>query len=261
MRLAVVGAGGRMGRLVLGEALDDAQIDVVAALERPDSELLGVGVGSLVGRSGGPEVEAVSAAALDRAEVIVDFSLPAGLARTLDVLSGQALVTGTTGLDAELRARLDAYAAVGPLVAAANFSTGVTLLLDLAARAAAALPGAAVEVVEAHHRHKRDAPSGTALALGRAVATARGQELGDVAVHGRHGHTGERPPADIAFHALRGGDIAGEHQVWLIEDGERLTLGHVAHSRLTFARGALRAARWVAGRGPGQWTMAQVLGL
>jgi len=142
-----------------------------------------------------------------------------------------------------------------------NFSLGVHVLADLVARAARALPHYDVEIVEAHHNQKRDAPSGTARFLGEVAAEARGVVLEDVAVHGREGHTGARPSGQIGFHALRGGDVVGEHTVWLAGQGNRLKLGHVATSRDTFALGALKAAVWMAGQAPGQYTMAHVLGL
>ncbi|MBN2799475.1 MAG: 4-hydroxy-tetrahydrodipicolinate reductase [Deltaproteobacteria bacterium] len=261
MRIAVIGAAGRMGRLLLGEVLAAEDLELVAACDRAESGLIGTPAGALVGRQGGVPLSAVSAEALAAAEVVVDFSLPDGLAATLDALGGQALVTGTTGLPAALAERLTDRAGVAPVVAAANFSTGVTLLLDLVERAAHALPDADVEIVETHHRLKQDAPSGTALALGEAVADGRAVHLAEVAVHGRSGHTGVRPAGEVGFHALRGGDVVGEHQVWLIAQGERLSLGHVAHSRLTFVMGALRAARWVSGRAPGRYAMRDVLGL
>jgi 4-hydroxy-tetrahydrodipicolinate reductase len=261
IRVAACGAAGRMGRLVLAEILDDPDLALAAALERPGHPEIGRDAGVLAGHPPAGVALAPLAAPLPPADVLVDFSLPEGTAALLDALEAAPvpLVTGTTGLDPALQARLLALSRRVPVVAAANFSTGVAVLLDLAARAAAALPGFDVEIVETHHRRKADAPSGTALALGRAIATARGTAL--QAVHGRSGRPGEREAGPIGFHALRGGDVVGDHRVLLLGEGERLELGHVAGSRLTFARGALAAARWVVGREPGLYGTREVLGL
>lgn len=237
LRVAVLGAGGRTGRLVVA-AVDAA----------PDLELAAaVGRGGLV-----PGV-------FDRADVVVDFSQPEALRAALPLLGHRPLVSGTTGLTPDLQAEVDAQAARGPVLQAANFSVGITVLLDLVARAAAALPHADVEIVEAHHRGKRDAPSGTALALGRSVAAARGVALDAVARHGREGLSDPRPAGEIGFHAVRGGGIVGEHAVWLAAGAETVRIEHTAQSREVFADGALRAARWLVGRGPGAYTLRQVL--
>lgn len=259
MNIAVVGAAGRMGRLMVAEILADDALTLVAACTRADSPLLGASSGELAGVRGGPALCALSSEALAGADVVIDFSLPAGLEQTLDFLGDAALITGTTGLPAATADRLRARAERHAVLAAANFSTGVTVLLDLVARATAALPDADVEIVERHHRLKQDAPSGTALALGQAVAAGRGTS--PALVHGRSGHTGVRPRGEVGFHALRGGDVVGEHEVYLLSQGERILLGHTAQSRLTFVQGALRAARWIAGRGPGRYTLRDVLGL
>lgn len=221
VRVAVLGATGRMGRRVVALAASEPDVTVVAA----------------VGRGG------IGAGCFADAEVVVDFSLPAGLAAALPHLGDAALVTGTTGLDEETLARLADRSARAPVLTTANFSTGVTLLLDLVERAARVLPEYDVEVIETHHRAKVDAPSGTALALARAAAGGRGTDLG------------------IGIHAVRMGDVVGEHQVWLAGAGERVLLGHVATSRDTFAAGALRAARWIRGRPPGRYAMRDALGM
>jgi 4-hydroxy-tetrahydrodipicolinate reductase len=200
------------------------------------------------------------------ADVVIDFSSPELLRRLLemhgDALGGVGLVVGTTGLMPEEQALLTRQAQRSPVLQAANFSVGVNLLLALAERAAAVLgDDYDVEIVEAHHRRKVDAPSGTALALGDSVASGRGVWLGDVRVDGRGGRPGERPRGEVAFHAVRGGDIVGEHSVMFIGERERIELGHVAQDRALFAEGALRAARWLAGREPGAYSMRDVLGL
>lgn len=200
-------------------------------------------------------------------DVVVDFSAPDHL-RTLlrrhaAALAGKAIVVGTTGLDDDADAALRDAAGRGAVLVAANFSIGVNVLLDLVRRAALVLDADAfdVELVEAHHRHKADSPSGTALALGRAIADARGVDLRSVRRDGRSGASGERPTGEIGFHALRGGEIVGEHEVRFIGANERIELAHVATDRALFAAGALRAAGWIAGRAPGAYTMSDVLGL
>ncbi len=252
-RVGVLGATGRMGRLVLAELLDDPGLALGAAAARRAGDDVGV----LAGR--GPVGRTVTSVEdLAGCDVVVDFSLPDALAAALPALGMVPLVTGTTGLPPAVQAAVEAHAARAPVVQAANFSLGVNLLLDLVRRAAVALPDADVEIVETHHRLKRDAPSGTALALGAAVERGRGPLR---AVHGRSGDVGARAPGELGFHALRGGDVVGEHTVWFLADGERVSFSHGATSRRTFARGALRAARWVLGRAPGRYGMSEVLGL
>ncbi|MFT4623404.1 MAG: 4-hydroxy-tetrahydrodipicolinate reductase [Myxococcota bacterium] len=260
MKVAVVGATGRMGKLVIAEVLDAPDLTLVAAMGSPGSAHLGRDVGVVVGR--GPIGVDVVPVAPIAADVWIDFSLPAGLAAALhNIPPGVALVTGTTGVDDGLRARLRAAAASRPVLAAANFSTGVALLRALVRMAASALPTADVELVETHHRHKRDAPSGTALALAHDVAHARGVELDALLVHGRSGETGPREAGRIAIHAMRGGDVTGDHTVWLALDGETIALSHRATARTTFAHGALRAARWLPSQPAGLYEMDDVLGL
>lgn len=223
----------------------------------PDLELAGgIGRGTL---DAAPEV-------LRNADVAIDFSAPSLLSTLLDEhrdsLVGRALVVGTTGLDAKLLDALETVATVSPVLRSANFSVGVNLLVALAEQAARVLgDGYDAEIVETHHRHKTDAPSGTALELGRAVARGLRAELEQVRRDGRAGHTGERPRGEIGLHAVRGGDVIGEHRVLLLGERERVELGHVAADRALFAEGALRAARWLVGRDPGSYTMQQVLGL
>ncbi len=263
LRLAVSGATGRMGRAIArlaDEAQDVELVGGVARTTRTEDEAV---------RAGYPRVVGVDDAASDfpDADVVVDVSAPAqleALVRGADrTLEGRALVVGTTGLGADLERSLDGLAERVPLLVAANFSPGVNVLLALAERAAAALPadGWDVEIVEAHHRHKADAPSGTAIALGQAVAAGRGGALPDARTEGRSGHSGERPTGDVAFHSLRGGEVVGEHTVLFLGARERLELTHRAMDRSVFAAGALAAARWLAGREPGRYTMRDVLGL
>lgn len=256
IRLAINGASGRMGQSLLSLLREDARFELVHAVVSPGSAHDGAPVWPGQGLRHAHDWS--QAPALD---VAIDFSGPSGLATALDhcLAHGIPLVTGTTGLDAALQARLDAAGARIALLRAANFSLGVALLMRLLREAAAALPDWDVEIVEAHHGRKQDAPSGTALALGQAAAAARDTTLETAAVYCREGRTGERAPGSIGFAVLRGGDIVGEHQALLIGAGERLELGHRATDRAIFARGALQAAHWLAGRDAGCWRLEDVL--
>lgn len=211
-----------------------------------------------------PVITTDAAALFAGADVVIDFSSPSASAAhaALAARHGRALVVGTTGLDPAQEAALRAAAAAVPVVWAANMSLGVTLLGALVTSVAARLgPEYDIEIVEMHHRAKVDAPSGTALALGQAAAAGRGVDLGAVAQRVRDGHTGARRPGDIGFATLRGGDVVGDHMVIFAGPGERLEIGHRASNRQIFARGAVRAALWAAGRAPGLYDMKNVLGL
>jgi 4-hydroxy-tetrahydrodipicolinate reductase len=265
LRVGVTGAGGRMGRTLVQAIEEDPALSLGAALERQGSPLLGSDAGELAGiGSCGVIVSADLPAALATVDVLVDFS---SVAATLDhsaacLEQGTPLVIGTTGFSATETARLDAVGASLPVCRASNFSPGVNLLFRLVAEAARVLgEDVDIEIQEAHHRHKVDAPSGTALSLGEAAAAARGSALDDLAVYHRQGQTGPRQGGTIGFSTVRGGDIVGDHTVLLAGDGERLELTHRASSRLAFARGALRAARWLVTQPPGTYDMQDVLGL
>lgn len=247
-----------MGRLVVQQVCDADDLQLTAAYTHANSSALGADAGELAGRPANGVVLQSLTRPVD-ADVLIDFALPAGLRAALPLLGSTALVSGTTGGDAALEASLATLAA--PWLLASNFSTGVNVLEALVAAAAGALPDFDVEVVEAHHRHKVDAPSGTALTLAKRAASARGIELDAHRVDGRHGATGPRPTGEIGLHALRGGSITGHHTVWFANTGERLQLTHEAEDRSVFATGAVRAARWIAGRSPGRYTMHDVLGL
>jgi 4-hydroxy-tetrahydrodipicolinate reductase len=261
LRLVVSGATGRMGRALAALAAEDAGVELIGGIGRTSNAEPRV--------AGYPVIEMPESAAalLERADAVIDFSAPALLPRLLgsqaDALAGRALVVGTTGLEADDTERLHALSKKSPVLVAANFSVGVTLLLALAEEAARALGAEAwdVEIVEAHHRRKADAPSGTALALASAVAEGRGVPLDEVRRDGRSGLTGERPRGEIGLHALRGGGTVGEHRVLFLGERERIELAHVAADRALFAEGALRAARWLAGRQAGTYTMRDVVGL
>jgi 4-hydroxy-tetrahydrodipicolinate reductase len=260
VRIALSGATGRMGTAIAGLVAADPSLRLVGGIGR--------GEGDRACDIGCPVVHSAADAAgvIAGADALVDFSSPELLSSLLrehaEVLGGRAVVVGTTGLDeGALRLLADA-AGRSPVLRAANFSVGVNLLLALAERAAAVLgPDYDVEIVEAHHRRKADAPSGTALALGESVARGRGVALADVRVDGRSGRPGERPRGEIGFHALRGGDVVGEHHVLFIGERERVELAHLAQDRALFAEGALRAARWLVGKPAGEYTMRDVLGL
>jgi 4-hydroxy-tetrahydrodipicolinate reductase len=261
-RIAVMGAAGRMGRATLAAIAARGDCVLAAALVRARRE----GDGALDAIAGVFPAPAPVAERLDPTlpvDELVDFSGAPGFDRALaDCLArGIPLVSGSTGLDPAQQAAARAAAARIPVLLAANFSLGAALLRRLAAQAAASLgPGFDVEIVETHHRAKVDAPSGTALALGRAVAAARGQDFDAVARPARQGVTGPRGEGEIGFAALRAGDVVGEHTVLLATDGERLELTHRATDRAIFARGAVAAACWIVGRAPGWYDIADVLG-
>lgn len=257
IRVVIAGAGGRMGRALVEAAQLDRSLEIAAALDAPGSASLG-------SRIGGVEVTPDVARAVSAADVFVDFTRPEGtlahLAACLE--AGRAMVIGTTGFSAAQRGQIEAGARRVPVVMAPNFAIGVNVVFKLAETAARILgDDFDVEILEAHHRHKVDAPSGTALKLGEVVASALHRRLDDVAVHGRHGETGERPVKAIGFHAVRGGDIVGEHTVIFAGTGERVEVAVRSQSRATYALGALRAAKWLHGRGAGMYDMADVLDL
>ena len=256
MKVAIAGAGGRMGRTLIEGVLADRELELAAALDVPGAPAIGQAAGALrIGADLG---------ALAGADVLVDFTRPEGTLAHLEacVKLGKRMVIGTTGFSEAQAKRIAEAARRIPIVLSPNFAIGVNVVFRLAQTAAKALGDAYdVEIVEAHHRHKVDAPSGTALKLGELVAQALGRDLGQVATHGRHGDTGERPAKAIGFHAIRGGDIVGEHTVIFAGEGERVEVAVRSQSRSTYAAGALRAAKWLAGRGPGLYDMSDVLGL
>lgn len=259
-RVAVLGATGRLGRLIVSRILHRHDVALAAAITRFDHPQLGLDAGVLLdGRKTGVTLVTPGPGCFGDADVVIDVSLPGGVASAGRFLAGRALVVGVTGLKLADQQAITEHVLGAPALVTSNFSLGVHVLADLVGRAAHALPGYDVEVIEAHHRAKVDAPSGTALLLAQAAATARGQTL-DGAVYGRHGRTGPRG-GEIGIHALRMGDVVGDHQVWLAGDGDRISLGHVATSRDTFAVGAIQAAIWLVGRAPGHYAMRDVLGL
>lgn len=265
MKLVVVGAGGRMGRTLVRLITETPGVVVHAAIERPDSPLIGEDAGALAGIGDiGVRLSSDMLAAVVEADGIVDFTAPAATLVHAE-LAAQARIVhviGTTGCSAEDEAKIDAAARHAVVVKSGNMSVGVNLLAVLVERAARALgPAFDIEILEMHHRHKVDAPSGTALLLGEAAARGRDIKLDDFAVRSRDGYTGPRPEGAIGFATLRGGSVVGDHTVYLAGAGERLELRHVAEDRAQFAKGAIRAALWARGRKPGRYDMTDVLGL
>jgi 4-hydroxy-tetrahydrodipicolinate reductase len=265
VRIAIAGAGGRMGRMLIEAVLADAQAQLVAALDQPGSPAIGQDAGAALGRVTGVAVSGDAATALaSGVDVLIDFTRPEGTMAHLALARrhGVKLVVGTTGFTPEQKAAIGAAAQDIGIVFAPNMSVGVNVLVKLVEAAAAALDERYdAEVYEVHHRHKVDAPSGTALALGEAVARGRGVNFAERAVLSREGHTGERRRGDIGFGTLRGGDIIGEHLVMFAGTGERIEIAHKSGSRANYAEGSLRAAHFLAAHGPGLYGMADVLGL
>lgn len=265
-RIAVMGAAGRMGKTLIDAVQQRSPLcGLTAAIVRPGSSLIGADAGELVslGQLGVPLSSDLQAVVGDF-DVLIDFTLPEVMLKNLEICrqSGKAMVIGTTGLSPAQKQLLAEAGKDIPIVFAANFSVGVNLslkLLDMAARVMG--EDADIEIIEAHHRHKIDAPSGTALRMGEVIADALGRDLQKVAVYGREGHTGARERETIGFATVRGGDVVGDHTVLFATEGERLEITHKASSRMTFAKGAVRAALWLKGREPGLFDMQDVLDL
>ena len=264
-RIAITGAAGRMGRSLIEACQQTDGLEVSVALEHPESSLLGSDAGDLagIGKLGVP-VGADLAAVTDAFDVLIDFTRPEPTLANLEICrqAGRHMVIGTTGFSDEQKAQIEAAAQDIAIVFAPNMSVGVNLclkLLDMAARVLG--DDVDIEVIEAHHRHKVDAPSGTALRMGEVVAEALGRDLKTCAVYGREGHTGERDRKTIGFETIRAGDIVGDHTVMFAGTGERIEITHKASSRMTFANGAVRAAAWLVDRQSGLFDMQDVLGL
>ncbi|MBT4522829.1 MAG: 4-hydroxy-tetrahydrodipicolinate reductase [Halieaceae bacterium] len=265
IKVGITGAAGRMGRTLTEAVSLVPQLQLTAALELPGSSLIGADAGEVAGLGkNGVTVGGALAQIIDDIDVLIDFTVPAATTdnAALCASHGKAIVIGTTGFNSEQQARLDAAAAQTPVCKASNFSTGVNLcfqLLDMAARVLG--EEVDIEIVEAHHRHKVDAPSGTALSMGEVVASALSRDLDDVALYGRRGQTGARSRETIGFSTVRAGDIVGDHTVIFAAEGERVEITHKASSRMSFARGAVRAASWLVEQPPGMFDMQDVLGL
>lgn len=265
MRLAVTGAAGRMGRAIIEAAHQVEGINVGAAIERPDSPFIGLDAGEIAGIGKlGVAVAAQLSDVVDDFDVLIDFTTPTTTLTNVQVCRehNKRIVIGTTGMNEAQRGEIAAAAQSMAVVMAPNMSVGVNLcfkLLDIAARVLG--NDVDIEVVEAHHRHKIDAPSGTALRMGEVVAKALDRDLKTCAVYGREGNTGERPRGVIGFETIRAGDIVGEHTVMFADIGERVEITHKASSRMTFAKGAVRAAVWLADKQHGLYDMQDVLNL
>jgi 4-hydroxy-tetrahydrodipicolinate reductase len=264
LNIAIAGSAGRMGRALLEAVMQAPDLRLSAALERPGSAFVGKDAGELVGAPCGVQITEDVAGALRQCHALIDFTRPEATLNHLKLCRehGVNIVIGTTGFAAGQKQQIAEAAQDIGVVFAPNMSVGVNLclkLLDIAARVLS--EGYDIEIVEAHHRHKVDAPSGTALRMGEVVAGALGRDLAECAVYGREGVTGERAPSTIGFATVRGGDIVGDHTVLFAGTGERVEITHKASSRATFALGALRAARFLAQRGKGLFDMQDVLGL
>ena len=265
IKVGVIGAGGRMGRMLIEATQDNPKTTLSAAIERQGSSLVGADAGE-VAAIGRLEIQIVDdlKAVISDIDVLIDFSLPAATEQNMQVCAEHnvAMVIGTTGFNEQQEQVLATASEQIAIVYAGNYSTGVNLSLKLLGLAAKAFgKDADVEIIEAHHKHKIDAPSGTAYMMAEAVAEARGQNLKDVAVYGREGQTGEREAGTIGIHAIRGGEIIGDHTVMFIADGEVVEITHRARARMTFAAGAVRAATWIVQQPVGQYNMQDVLGL
>ncbi len=264
VRIAVTGAGGRMGKILI-EAVSLAEgAELTAAIERPGSSLLGADAGELagIGKNNIAVVGDINEVTKDF-DVLIDFTVPEATLANAEACNAnlKALVVGTTGFSEEQKTGFNEAIRGIPVCQATNYSTGVNLCFKLAGLAAEILgDDYDIEIYEAHHRHKVDAPSGTALSLGESVASALGRNLKDVAVYGREGITGARERASIGFVTSRGGDVVGDHTVSFMADGERVEISHKASSRMSFARGAVRAAIWLVAQKAGRYDMQDVLG-
>ena len=264
-RIAITGAAGRMGKTLI-TALDETDgLELTAAIDHPESSLIGSDAGELagIGRNGvrlSPRLDAV----MDAFDVLIDFTFPELTLENARLCSeaGKRMVIGTTGMTDADKAQLADCATRMPVMFAPNMSVGVNLVLELLKMASRVLGDEVdIEIIEAHHRHKKDAPSGTALRMGEVIADTLGRNLSECAVYGREGFTGERPRHVIGFETIRAGDIVGDHTALFAGDGERVEITHKASSRMTFAKGALRAVRWLADKPAGLYDMQDVLGL
>ncbi|RZT41134.1 4-hydroxy-tetrahydrodipicolinate reductase [Cupriavidus agavae] len=264
MKIAIAGASGRMGRMLIETVLNTEGVTLAGALDIPGSPALGQDAAMFLGRETGVKISSDIDAVMAASDCLIDFTRPEGTLAHLAVAQrlGKKIVVGTTGFDAAGKQALDDAAKSIGVVFASNFSVGVNAtfkLLEVAAKLLSS--GYDIEVIEAHHRHKVDAPSGTALTMGEVIAKAIGRNLDDCAVYAREGHTGPRDPNSIGFATIRGGDIVGDHTVMFAGIGERIEISHKSSSRQSYADGAVRAARFLADKPSGLFDMQDVLGL
>lgn len=265
LRVAIAGASGRMGHMLIEAVLASGDCQLAAALDMPGSPSLGQEAAAFLGKTTGVLIESDVRSALAKADVLIDFTRPEGTLAHLAVAAelGVKVVIGTTGFSDAQKAQIAEFAKKTAVILSANMSTGVNVTFKLLEMAAKALQegGYDIEIIEAHHKHKVDAPSGTALKMGEVIAEAQGTQLADRAVYERYGHTGERKPDSIGFATVRGGDIVGDHTVLFAGTGERVEISHKSSSRAGYAQGSLRAARFLAGKTTGQFDMFDVLSL
>ena len=264
MKIAIAGATGRMGKMLIEAVLNSPDAQLVGALEHDSYPLIGEDAGAFLGKKTGVAITADITKALSDAEFLIDFTRPEGTMAHLAVAqkTGSKMIIGTTGLSPEQIDGLKKASANLAIVFAPNMSVGVNATFKLLEIAAKMLnEGYDIEIVEAHHRHKVDAPSGTALRMGEVIADALGEKLDDVAVYAREGHTGERKAGSIGFATIRGGDIVGDHTVLFAGEGERIEISHKSSSRQSYAQGSLRAARYLQNQSSGLHDMQDVLGL
>jgi len=264
LKIGILGCAGRMGRMLVAETLATNGCTLAGGTE-PAGPSIGTDIGLLVGNTTiGVAVKSDAAALFATCDAVIDFTVPAATLHhaNLAAKSGKVFIAGTTGLSGDILTALNTAAKSAPVVFSPNFSIGVNVAFALTEKLAATLgPDYDIDILEMHHRHKVDAPSGTALGLGEAAARGRKVKLADVARRTRDGQVGPRPAGEIGFATLRGGDVVGDHAVIFAADGERIELAHKASSRGVFARGAVRAALWARGRAPGLYSMKDVLGL
>ncbi len=264
MKIAVAGASGRMGRMLIEAIAADPDAQLAGALDIAGSPSIGTDAGAFLGKPAGVAIESDLAKGLAHSQYLIDFTRPEGTLKHLDYCAqhGIKMIIGTTGFDDAGKAAIEAAAKKTAIVFAPNMSVGVNVtmkLLELAAKSFS--HGYDIEIIEAHHRHKVDAPSGTALKMGEVIADALGRDLKEVGVFAREGVTGERDPSSIGFATIRGGDIVGDHTVLFAGIGERIEITHKSSSRVTYAHGSLRAARFLQQKDTGLYDMQDVLGL
>ncbi len=264
-RIAITGAAGRMGRVLIEAVNADEQAQVGAAIVLADDPMAGVDVGAIAGLGSVLNVAATTdlSSVIDQFDVLIDFTSPEATMANVELCrqAGKCIVIGTTGLTEAQKTGLKEAAGDMGIVFAPNYSVGVNLCLNLLRMAASVMgDDSDIEVIEMHHRHKVDAPSGTALRMGEVVAETMGWDLNEVACYGREGQTGARPHKQIGFETIRGGDVVGDHTVMFATEGERVEITHKAQSRMTFAKGAVRAAKWIGAQPAGLYDMQDVLG-
>ncbi|MCK9263250.1 MAG: 4-hydroxy-tetrahydrodipicolinate reductase [Desulfomonilia bacterium] len=265
IRAGVTGAAGRMGSLIIRGVVESEDMEIAGALEAPNHPCVGSDVGAVIGGGQrGVKISDALEAAFETTDVIIDFTFPEATVKTARyaAFAGKAMVIGTTGFTDGEADEIRSCAQYIPIVAAPNMSIGVNVMFKVVSLLASLLgEDYDVEIVESHHRLKKDAPSGTAMGLARAVAQVRGEDIRALARYERHGMIGPRPKGEIGIQTIRAGDIVGDHTVYFAGNNERIEITHRAHTRQNFAQGAIRAARWVQGKAPGMYSMMDVLGL